>query len=694
MAMTREEMQRLASYGRDGDTMLAHINPQEAALLKKSGGSGTINPNTGLPEYRFGGFLTGGVKSIAAPIVNPVQTAASQVSQNLSNLPGSVANTVQQVVAPLKSIASPITSADVKSVLSPVSSILNPLKKVASQVSSNLSNLPGSVENTVKQVAANPVAQIALAVYMPGLIAEFAPSLTALGITGPAQTAVANAIASTAVQVAQGVPLDKALQTAVTNAAVSSGSAEITKQINTVISNPDVTKAIVSAGSSAAKTALNGGSQSDIEKNLVAGLVGSGTASATGSNIAGSAAAGGVTGGVTGALMGAASAYGEQKAAEEKAAKDKAAAADLTNKVSTLIGDELKKVGIAGALPAGDTGAYARALENSNQALIRLVKEAANDPAFLQKLPVLEDALTKAGTSISKVLGTGLSLGTYSTELNSNEQAELQKRLKDAKIEITLSPLPLTDVKSFPPVAFVDVNKPEPTPAPTPTPEPAYDPSIVSPITPITPVSPKPSPTPAPITQPVTTPQPSPRDKAIIDIINPPATSPAPSPSPTPEPIARPALDAVPKPVPPSPSPVVSPVVLPPSTTPPSDTTKEVTTPTTTPSKTPISDLPPSDTKPTTPPSSELPPDKKPEKELPPVEDRTPTPVGYDPRLFTSSVLSRTLKTQAPFYPLAGTTGGLTSTRGAGELESKETGKARRNVWNEESLRLKDALGI
>ena len=32
--------------------MLAHINPQEAALLKALGGAGTINPNTGLPEYK------------------------------------------------------------------------------------------------------------------------------------------------------------------------------------------------------------------------------------------------------------------------------------------------------------------------------------------------------------------------------------------------------------------------------------------------------------------------------------------------------------------------------------------------------------------------------------------------------------------------------------------------------------------
>ena len=41
-----------------------------------------------------------------------------------------------------------------------------------------------------------------------------------------------------------------------------------------------------------------------------------------------------------------------------------------------------------------------------------------------------------------------------------------------------------------------------------------------------------------------------------------------------------------------------------------------------------------------------------------------------------------------------GTSVGLTGERGAGEIESKETGQARKNVWNEASLRLKDALGV
>lgn len=46
----------LKGQGRHGDTMLAHINPLEAMMLKSMGGSGTINPKTGLPEYFFGGI--------------------------------------------------------------------------------------------------------------------------------------------------------------------------------------------------------------------------------------------------------------------------------------------------------------------------------------------------------------------------------------------------------------------------------------------------------------------------------------------------------------------------------------------------------------------------------------------------------------------------------------------------------------
>ena len=54
------------------------------------------------------------------------------------------------------------------------------------------------------------------------------------------------------------------------------------------------------------------------------------------------------------------------------------------------------------------------------------------------------------------------------------------------------------------------------------------------------------------------------------------------------------------------------------------------------------------------------------------------------------SVLAQAIR--ADFSPLSTT--GLTAIRPAGEIESEETGKRREDVWNEASLRLKDALGL
>ena len=68
----------IQSKGRGGDTMLAHINPREAALLKSMGGSGSVNPDTGLPEF-FDGFDFG--TSTASGILDqPTQFQPSDVA--------------------------------------------------------------------------------------------------------------------------------------------------------------------------------------------------------------------------------------------------------------------------------------------------------------------------------------------------------------------------------------------------------------------------------------------------------------------------------------------------------------------------------------------------------------------------------------------------------------------------------------
>ena len=64
----------LAAQGRNGDSMLAHITPEEAQLLRSRGGSGTINPTTGLPEF-FLKKVFKAVKSVVKSVVNVVKKA-------------------------------------------------------------------------------------------------------------------------------------------------------------------------------------------------------------------------------------------------------------------------------------------------------------------------------------------------------------------------------------------------------------------------------------------------------------------------------------------------------------------------------------------------------------------------------------------------------------------------------------------
>ena len=62
---------RLQSAGRGGDSMLAHINPREAEMLRRMGGVGTVNPNTGLQEYKSLKKILGVIAPIALSFIVP-----------------------------------------------------------------------------------------------------------------------------------------------------------------------------------------------------------------------------------------------------------------------------------------------------------------------------------------------------------------------------------------------------------------------------------------------------------------------------------------------------------------------------------------------------------------------------------------------------------------------------------------------
>jgi hypothetical protein len=78
-------------------------------------------------------------------------------------------------------------------------------------------------------------------------------------------------------------------------------------------------------------------------------------------------------------------------------------------------------------------------------------------------------------------------------------------------------------------------------------------------------------------------------------------------------------------------------------------------------------------------------------------EEPAPKDKPYKPDLFILSGKQPKTTTKSSDSVLGqalGTTTGLTASRGAGEIEDPSTGKKKRKVWNEETLRLKDALGV
>jgi hypothetical protein len=94
--------QVLRSAGRRGDTVLAHISPKEARKLKREGGSGTINPVTGLPEYaELPDYVPPAVETYTpeppAPVEAPVPEAVQTYGEALPTPPINI----QRLVVPL-----------------------------------------------------------------------------------------------------------------------------------------------------------------------------------------------------------------------------------------------------------------------------------------------------------------------------------------------------------------------------------------------------------------------------------------------------------------------------------------------------------------------------------------------------------------------------------------------------------------
>jgi hypothetical protein len=85
-----EAVDRVAAAGRGGDELLAYLSPASVEVLKKMGGAGSINPATGLHEFKGGviGSIVNAVKKVfgggsssgaAAPATPPAQQVQREV---------------------------------------------------------------------------------------------------------------------------------------------------------------------------------------------------------------------------------------------------------------------------------------------------------------------------------------------------------------------------------------------------------------------------------------------------------------------------------------------------------------------------------------------------------------------------------------------------------------------------------------
>jgi hypothetical protein len=99
----RNAAEQLRKRGRGDDTILAHITPQEAGILKLLGGSGTINPYTGLPEYRkWYKDVQKAFKS--TPIVGDIYKGVSSIGKEVERGVESIAK--DPILGPIARIAS------------------------------------------------------------------------------------------------------------------------------------------------------------------------------------------------------------------------------------------------------------------------------------------------------------------------------------------------------------------------------------------------------------------------------------------------------------------------------------------------------------------------------------------------------------------------------------------------------------
>ena len=119
-----------------------------------------------------------------------------------------------------------------------------------------------------------PLIAAAIAVIAPELAAAVNEYLTGAEIFTDAATtqAVSNGISKTTLQVASGTPINKAVTSNVTSTLIETQSADATNAVDSVLNDPDVSAAIVTAAAIIVKTNVPGASNAQITKAATASI--------------------------------------------------------------------------------------------------------------------------------------------------------------------------------------------------------------------------------------------------------------------------------------------------------------------------------------------------------------------------------------------------------------------------------------
>jgi hypothetical protein len=189
----------VANQGRGQDTMLAHITPEEAQLLRSRGGMGTINPMTGLREFGFFKKLFRGVTKVVKAVVKPIVKVAKEI----------VKSPIGRIVATVALTA----------FLGPAAASIGfSTAATAAAVSGGLTAISGG---SLKDVLVSSATAYFGA--PGGPVSNF---VGGLGISSAgAQAALASGISGTAAGLMQGQNLKDSLKGGLTQAAIGAGTA-------------------------------------------------------------------------------------------------------------------------------------------------------------------------------------------------------------------------------------------------------------------------------------------------------------------------------------------------------------------------------------------------------------------------------------------------------------------------------------